>query len=83
MKPDDRELNMKSELNRLIDYAVTCINDFGDAHNLPYAEAFRYLSQYGALDFLEEFYEVEHTLPQQDVLEDMSAICRQNGGVLA
>ena len=74
---------MSDEQNKLIDYLVVCINDFGDKHSLPYFESYKYLFQYGGLDFIEEFYDVEHTLPQQEVLEDLSAICRQHGGALA
>ena len=66
--------------NRIIDYIVACVNDFADRHKLSYKAALKYLTQYGALDFLEEQYEVEHTLPFDEVLEDMAAICANNGG---
>ena len=74
---------MSKEQDKLIDYIVVCINDFGDKHRLRYSESYKYLFQYGGLDFIKEFYDVEHLLPQQEVLEDLSAICRQHGGSLA
>ncbi|MBR3650956.1 MAG: DUF3791 domain-containing protein, partial [Victivallales bacterium] len=40
--------------NRIIDYIVACVNDFADRHKLSYKAALKYLTQYGALDFLEE-----------------------------
>ena len=66
--------------NRIIDYLVVCVNDFADRHHLSYQAAFEYLKTYGALDFLEEHYEIEHTLSFEDVQEDMTAICIDNGG---
>ena len=74
---------MRSEQDNKIDFIVVCINDYADKHHIHYVDSFNYLSQYGALDFIEKYYDVEHTLPFQDVLEDMSAICRQHGGTLA
>ncbi len=73
---------MRSEQDNKIDYIVVCINDFADSHHIHYTESFNYLYQFGALDFIEKYYDVEHTLPFHEVLEDMSDICRQHGGTL-
>ena len=66
--------------NRIIDYLVVCVNDFAERHHLSYKFALDYLKKYGALNFLEEHYEIEHTLSFEDVQEDMVAICISNGG---
>lgn len=64
------------------DYAVSCVSEFAARHDITQKEAFRFLYKYGAIAFLKEDYEVEHTLSYDDVMEDMLAICRRNGGVL-
>lgn len=66
--------------NRIIDYIVVCINDFAAKFNLDCRDAFQYLQKFGGLNFIEEFYDVEHTLSIEDAIEDMTMICRQNGG---
>ena len=62
----------------MIDYMVACVNDYADRHGLSAVESFDYLSRYKGLDFLEECYEVEHTLPLDTALDDLEAICRRN-----
>ncbi|MCD8151380.1 MAG: DUF3791 domain-containing protein [Clostridiales bacterium] len=41
-----------------------------------------YLRQYKGIDFLHEFYDVEHTLSFDDTMDDLSIICRKNGGTV-
>ncbi len=68
---------------RIIEFMVVCINDFAEKHNLSYADAFCYLHEFGGLQFIEEFYNVEHTLSFADVQDDLTAICSKNGGSVA
>ena len=67
---------------RIIEFMVVCINDFAEKHNLSYIDAFNYLYDFGGLKFIEEFYNVEHTLSFEDVLDDIEAICAKNGGTV-
>lgn len=46
-------------------------------------DAVLYLDEYGGLDFLEEFYDVQHTLPFADTVDSLAVICRKNGGILS
>lgn len=71
-----------SEERKQIDYTVVCINEFAHRHNLKIKEAFQYLFQYKAIEFLKENYDIEHTLSLEDVLDDMMMVCRKNGGML-
>lgn len=64
------------------DYAVSCVSEFAARHNITQKEAFQFLYKYGAIAFLKEDYEIEHTLSYDDVMDDMLAICQRNGGVL-
>lgn len=45
-------------------------------------DAYVYLSRNKGIEFLKDFYDVEHTLSFEDVLNDLTAICRKNGGTV-
>lgn len=65
-----------------ISYIVTCVSSFADEKKLSKREAFLYLYVNKAISFLKEHYDIEHTLSIEDAVEDMTEICRQNGGAL-
>jgi hypothetical protein len=58
------------------------INMIAKKNNLYIHEAYHYLNQYKGLEFLQEFYDVEHTLNTDDVIDDLMSICNKNGGAL-
>ena len=66
-----------------ISFAIACVSEFARKHDLKAKEAFQFLFQYKAIAFLKENYDIEHTLPLDDVLDDMMLICNKNGGALA
>ena len=45
-------------------------------------QAFAYLQRFKGLAFLEECYEAEHQLSIHDAVNDLSVICKRNGGGL-
>jgi prephenate dehydratase len=61
---------------------VLCIKKFATAFNLSFIESYRYLENYGGLQFILDHYEIEHTLSINDAVEDLQAICRKNGGLI-
>lgn len=71
-----------SEKRKQINYAVVCVIEFAKKHNLSIKDAFQFLFQYKAIEFIKENYEIEHTLSLDDALEDMMLICQNNGGYL-
>lgn len=71
------------ETKNRIDYVVMLVRDFGAAHHLSPRQAHNYLRRHKALDYVEEFYDVEHTLPPEDTIESLGTIARRNGGHLA
>lgn len=73
---------LKYPLKDVIDYITAAILEFGDRHGLTLAQATNYLRRYSGLDFLVEFYDVEHTLSFSDCVEDLTIICQKNGGGL-
>jgi hypothetical protein len=70
----------KEEIN-ILDYIVVCISEFASRYQIGLKEAYIYLNQYKGLEFLKEFYDVEHTLSFDDAIDDLATICRKNGGL--
>lgn len=70
---------VKEEIN-LLDYIVVCISEFACKYEITIRDAYLYLSRNKGIEFLKEFYDVEHTLSFDEVLDDLTAICRKNGG---
>ena len=71
------------ETKNHIDYVVMLVRDFGSTHNLTPRQAHNYLRRYRALDYVEEFYDVEHTLSPEDTLRSLDIIAKRNGGRIA
>ena len=72
----------KSTLD-IINYIVALITEFAKAHGITSQQAYKYLQEFKGLDFVEEFYDVEHTLSFDDAVEDLSFYCKRMGGTLA
>lgn len=66
----------------LIDYVMTAIVEFARRHGLTIREASNYIGRFKGIDFLTEFYDVEHTLSFNDCVEDLTVVCQNNGGTL-
>ena len=66
----------------IINYIVICINDFAERFNFDAKTAYLFLTQYGGIEFLMEYYDIEHTLSLDDAIDDLEMVCRQNGGFL-
>jgi hypothetical protein len=41
-----------------------------------------YLRKYKGLEYLKEFYDIEHTLPEDMTLEALTLLCKRNGGLI-
>lgn len=74
---------MDRETANRIDYTVTCISEFSYRHSLSYQDAYLYLKQYGGIAFLDECYDSEHLLSIEDAINDLTLLCKRNGGNLA
>ena len=61
-------------------YYVMCISAFAVSKSLSQKDAYNYLEEYKGIDFLEEFYDAEHCLSIDDVVDDLTAVCKNNGG---
>jgi len=64
-------------------YIIAIVNEFAATFSLNPQQAYRYLDRFKGIDFVDKFYNVEHTQPFEDVVEDLALYCRKNGGALA
>jgi len=71
---------MEKVNTNLVNWAVVCVNEFSRRLKLTPKAAFHYLQTFGAIEFIKEHYEAEHLLSLDDVVDDLSIICRNNGG---
>lgn len=63
-------------------YFLLILNMIAKRYNIFIYEAYEHLNKYKGIEFLQEFYDVEHTLNTEDVVDDVLAICSKNGGSL-
>ena len=75
--------SIKKPDKKIIDYVMTAIIEFAKKHGLTIREASNYLNRFKGIDFLTEFYDVEHTLSFNDCVDDLTVVCQNNGGALA
>ena len=64
----------------IIDYVMTAIIEFARKHGLTIREASNYLNRFKGIDFLTDFYDVEHTWSFNDCVDDLTVVCQNNGG---
>lgn len=69
-----------------LEYKVTfidyCIQAFAEQYKLKMKEAYAYLNRFKGIDFLDDCYEAEHQVSMSDVVDDLTKICLNNGGLL-
>lgn len=64
------------------EYIVLLIAAFASHYSMTDAQAYRYLSRYGAIKVAHDFYDVMHTQPMDDMIQSMSIYCHRKGGEL-
>lgn len=69
-----------SQGKEVVEYVVTAISEFAKRNFLTLKEASNYLLRFKGIDFLEKCYPAEHTLSVNDWVDDITAICKRNGG---
>ena len=63
-----------------IRFIVMSLGMFARQKGLTLKEACNYLVRHKGIEFVENNYEVQHQLSLQETVDDMTAICRRNGG---
>lgn len=64
----------------VIEYVVVAISEFAKRNFLTMRQASNYLLRFKGIEFLEQCYAAEHTLSVNDWVDDITAICKRNGG---
>lgn len=78
-----KELQMSKHVIDKINYIVALITEFASVHRISTQQAYQYLQRYKGLDFVDEYYDVEHTYSFENTVEDLTAYCKRMGGNLA
>ena len=65
-----------------IEYIILLVSEFASHNNVSEVQAYRYLSQYGALALCEKHYNIMHTLSVEDNMKTLQSYCRRKGGTL-
>jgi len=58
------------------------VSAFSDKKCMNQKDAFNYLNDNGGIGFLVDCYEAEHTLSLDDAVNDLTLVCRNNGGTI-
>ena len=67
-------------MNRAVENFLSfCIEITAERLRKSEEETAKLLKEYGAEDFIQEVYEVEHALPHEIIIEDIMQIMRNNG----
>ncbi|MCM1142339.1 MAG: DUF3791 domain-containing protein [Muribaculum sp.] len=70
----------KHELKNRIEYIVVCVSEFAKRFKLTNQQAYAYLRRFTGIDFLNEYYEVEHTQSIDSAVDDLQMLCYKRGG---
>ncbi len=73
---------MAVEILNKIEYLVLLVAAFASHNKVSEAEAYRYLSQYGALALCDKHYGIMHTLSLEENIQTLQAYCKRKGGIL-
>ena len=55
------------DINNKIAYIIAVVNEFSTRFSLNPQQAYRYLDRFKGIDFVDRFYDVEHTQSFEDV----------------
>jgi len=73
---------MKVQIENKLAYIIAVVNEFAAKYALNSQQAYRYLDRFKGIDFVDRFYNVEHTQSFEDVVSDLALYCHKNGGAL-
>ncbi len=68
------------EMEECYSFIVSCVDAFAGAKGLTRRAAFNYLNINGGIKLLTSCYDVEITLPLNEILNDLTLVCQRNGG---
>lgn len=75
-------MTVGKDLRSRIAYTTACVSEFAKRKKMGTQAAYIYIADHGGIQFLKEHYDIEHTLSFDEAIDDLEAICAQNGGNL-
>jgi hypothetical protein len=66
----------------VVDYLVFMVNEFALKHKISATQSFEYLKKFGGIEFLDDFYDIEHCENPNITLISLQTICSREGGYL-
>ena len=70
---------METKREDKLAYIIAVVNEFADAYALNSQQAYRYLDRFKGIDFVNDFYDVEHTQSFADVVSEYRYLDRFKG----
>lgn len=65
-----------------IPYTNLVVRKFAERNKMTLDAAFAYLLKFGGIQYLVDFYDVEHTLPLEDTIDEITQTCHAAGGAI-
>lgn len=63
-------------------FIISVIYHYSKIKGIPFGNAYKYLKTFKGLDYLNQYIDIERTLNFEDIAQNLSAVCNNNGGAL-
>lgn len=63
-----------------IEYFLMLLKLFAQRYGLDKQQAYTYISQHNGVEYVEQHYNILHTLSFSDMVDSLAAYCHKNGG---
>ena len=73
---------MEYKVRDIIEYIIALVNEFAKRFDLTEKQAYRYISMYKGVTFVEQNYGIIHTLDFKEAVDSVALYCRKKGGKL-
>ena len=73
---------MKYSKRDIIEYIIALVNEFSKRYGLTEKQAYRYIRIHKGIAFIEENYDIMHTLSFEDAVDGVALYCRKSEGIL-
>ena len=73
---------MKRNVRDIIEYIIAVINGFSKRYGLSEKQAYLYIRVHKGVGFIEENYNIIHTLDFNEAIESVALYCRKTGGTI-
>lgn len=73
---------MKYNIRDIFEYIIALVNEFAKRYGLSDRQAYRYIRVHNGVAFIEQNYDIIHTLDFDDAVDSVVNYCRRSGGEL-